>query len=342
MSTRLSFCIPTLNFGDYIAETLRSIVAQADSRVEIIIIDGGSTDNTAEKVAIVARDFPNIRFIDSASQKGIDSDILRSVEEAKGDYCWLFSSDDVLAPGALMRVFAAIDRGDWDVFITGMTLCDAELNPQCDHRILSSSEPRTFNWSKHDERMEYFRLAQTSTAFCSFISDVIVRRDAWVRAPETDRFVGSCWIIAAKMFAMSQQELRVRFDPAVSVLKRGDNDSFAAAGLIRRIALSLRGFRELGWFFFGKDSPEAHEISRVIRNEYPFLDVLDLKRRIVSQSSDSTRREFYDLVRLHYPGYSLWHLILCAAVCFAPVSMLSLARPPYVLGRRLARALHRR
>lgn len=338
MNIRVSFCIPTLNFGAYIAETLLSIAAQAGADVEIVVIDGGSTDNTAEEVHRVTRIFPAIRFVQSQTRRGIDHDILRSVEEARGEYCWLFSSDDILAPGALARAFDAIAIGGWDVLVVGMTLCDVQMQPQNNHRILSCSQARTFDWSNPRERSEYFRLAHTSTAFFSFISNVLVRRDAWLTDPPVERFVGSCWIIAAKVFGMSTKRLRVRFDPAICVLKRGDNDSFAADGLIRRIALSFRGFRDLGSFFFGEESFEATQISRVVRNEYPFLDVLDLKRRIVTGGSDSTSQDFYQLVRRHYPGSAPWHLCRYLAVRLTPASILSLARPPYLFLRNLVRS----
>ena len=46
----VSICIPTLNRGDFISETLDSITSQITNDIEIIILDGGSTDNTKEVV----------------------------------------------------------------------------------------------------------------------------------------------------------------------------------------------------------------------------------------------------------------------------------------------------
>ena len=91
----LSFCIPTYNFAAFIGETLDSIIQQADDRVQIVIVDGGSTDNTAQIVAEKARSFPNIKFIQRTQRCGVDLDILESVAQADGEFCWLFSSDDL-------------------------------------------------------------------------------------------------------------------------------------------------------------------------------------------------------------------------------------------------------
>jgi abequosyltransferase len=55
---RLSICIPTYNFGEFIGETLKSVTDQARNGVEIIVVDGASTDNTAEIVRDFQRRFP--------------------------------------------------------------------------------------------------------------------------------------------------------------------------------------------------------------------------------------------------------------------------------------------
>ena len=75
MQYRLSICIPTLNRGDYIGETLQSIASQWEEGVEIVIVDGGSTDRTLE----IAAAFTD-RILSSATsnltldrQRGIDA-----------------------------------------------------------------------------------------------------------------------------------------------------------------------------------------------------------------------------------------------------------------------------
>ena len=55
---RLSVCIPTYNFGEFIGETLESIVGQATDEVDIIIVDGASTDNTEQVVHQIQKTIP--------------------------------------------------------------------------------------------------------------------------------------------------------------------------------------------------------------------------------------------------------------------------------------------
>ena len=47
---KLSICIPTYNRAAYIGETLASIISQSNDDIEIVIVDGASTDNTADVV----------------------------------------------------------------------------------------------------------------------------------------------------------------------------------------------------------------------------------------------------------------------------------------------------
>jgi abequosyltransferase len=102
---RLSICIPTLNRGCFIGATLESIVSQSTDEVEIVIVDGGSTDNTQQVVENFQQRFRRLRYFrneaDSGSSNtpspsgaGFDRDCNRAVESAVGEYCWLFTDDD--------------------------------------------------------------------------------------------------------------------------------------------------------------------------------------------------------------------------------------------------------
>jgi glycosyltransferase involved in cell wall biosynthesis len=58
----LSICIATYNRANYISETLNSIVAQLLDNVEVVIVDGASTDNTKEVVSIFVDKYPNFKY----------------------------------------------------------------------------------------------------------------------------------------------------------------------------------------------------------------------------------------------------------------------------------------
>src|SRR2546430_7544442 len=101
---QISFCIPTLNRAKELEASLKSIISQADQRVEIVIVDGGSTDETLAVIETLKASFPQIYVYGSESRSGVDRDILQAVAAARGAFCWLFSDDDLLESGALDRV----------------------------------------------------------------------------------------------------------------------------------------------------------------------------------------------------------------------------------------------
>jgi abequosyltransferase len=338
---QISFCIPTYNFGRFIGQTLDSILAQADERVQIVIVDGGSKDQTADVVAAAAARFPGIKFLPQRHAGGVDAAILQAVADADGPYAWLFSSDDVLAPGALTRVRAAIDAGGWDLMLTGATQCDAELRPLWRHRVLAARVPSTWDWSDPAARADYFRRARTTTAFGSFIGAVVVRRQAWLAAGPVDRYVGSCWIIAAKLYAMSRAGLAVRFDPEPLVRIRGENDSFAGRGLVWRTGLSLRGFRQVAWDFFGPDSMEARHISRVLRHEYRFLPLLHRKLLTARRGDPRQVAELEELVRLHYDRRACADRLRVFLYRHTPLWLLAALEAAYRAARPVCRRLGR-
>ena len=55
--------VPAYQAADFVVETLRSVQAQTFAGWECVVVDDGSTDSTAEKVAEVARTDPRIRLV---------------------------------------------------------------------------------------------------------------------------------------------------------------------------------------------------------------------------------------------------------------------------------------
>lgn len=107
---RFSIVVPTLDRRDMLAEALGSVAEEGDRNLEVIVVDGGSTDGTREMLA--ARG--DIIVLDDR-RRGLYDAINQGIERATGEVILLLGSDDLLAPGALSslrRGFA--DRPDVD------------------------------------------------------------------------------------------------------------------------------------------------------------------------------------------------------------------------------------
>ncbi len=116
---KISVVTPSFNQGTYLKETLGSLVSQRYPDLEVIVMDGGSTDDSVE----VIRSFEeSIAHWESQPDRGQSHAINKGFERATGDVlCWL-NSDDVLLPGALNAVAHAFNtHADWS-WISGSCL----------------------------------------------------------------------------------------------------------------------------------------------------------------------------------------------------------------------------
>jgi len=323
---RLSLCIPTYNFAAFIGATLDSIIPQLTPEAEVIVLDGGSTDDTADVVRPYSEALPAVRYARQAKRGGIDRDIARSVELAAGEYCWLFSADDIMKPGAIAKVLAEIATGH-DVYLCGLTLCDREMNPIAEHRVSRAAPGAVFNLADAAERRRYFELAETSTAFFSFMGSVIVRRARWMQIGLDEAFVGTLWSLSVRILQMIPTGLTVKYLGESLLSKRGENDSFMDKGLAHRFSIAIDGYHRIAAELFGHDSIEAQNIRRVIVNEFPPNAFLLAKSQLLAGGQRHALGEIDRLAAKTFsdPGSrNVAYRMICR---YVPVKVYEIVRP---------------
>lgn len=97
---RVSAVIPAYNYGEFLPETLQSILGQSYQSLEVIVVDDGSTDNTREVVAHFASD--QIRYLHQEN-RGQAAARNRGIREAHGELIAFSDADDVWLPEKLER-----------------------------------------------------------------------------------------------------------------------------------------------------------------------------------------------------------------------------------------------
>jgi glycosyltransferase involved in cell wall biosynthesis len=109
MKPLVSILIPAYNAEEWIAYTLQSAVAQTWPRKEIIVVDDGSTDRTAE----VARRFSSKGVaVVSTENRGLSAALNYAIRLSQGDYIQELDADDLLAPDKIERQLGALREGE--------------------------------------------------------------------------------------------------------------------------------------------------------------------------------------------------------------------------------------
>ena len=106
MANRLvSVIIPVYNAEQYVAEAIESVLVQGYNSIEIIAVDDGSTDGSAE----VIKKFPAVQYL-LQTNAGISATRNRGIEHAQGDFLAFLDADDKWVENKIVLQMAAFDN----------------------------------------------------------------------------------------------------------------------------------------------------------------------------------------------------------------------------------------
>ncbi len=207
---KLSLCIATFKRGDYIGETLESIVCQISDAVEVIILDGASPDNTSEVVSAFTSRYPQVRYFRENTNSGVDRDYDKAVSYASGEYCWLMTDDDLLRPGAITDVLGRLS-GQFDLVVVNAEVKNADLSRTLASRQLNASADRTYTSISSEQ------FCSECMRYLSFIGCVVIRRDVWLRR-DRESYYGTLFVHVGVIFqAEPLENIYVIADPLIIV-----------------------------------------------------------------------------------------------------------------------------
>ena len=103
LQEKISVIIPAYNIDQYLGRTLDSILEQTYENLEIIIVNDGSSDNTAAVMEKYSQKDPRIKLIHKENG-GVTSARLRGVAEAAGDWIGFVDGDDYIEPDMYERL----------------------------------------------------------------------------------------------------------------------------------------------------------------------------------------------------------------------------------------------
>lgn len=305
---KLSICIPTYNRAQFIGGTLESIVSQTDDSIEVVIVDGASTDNTTKVVQRCQQKFKNLVYYRGEKNEGVNRDMAKTIELARGGYCWMLSDDDALKPGAIKRILQEIESG-YEIYLCNVTVCDLYMRPLRERFWLSREvKDRVFNLHDKKELIEYCNRANSIGALFSYMSSIVLRREEWNKTGYNYDFDQTAYALASSLLSFIKRRCRLKYIRSSLVLWRNDNESFQnAGGLVKRFLLDFDGYLQLADKYLSDDRKVMDSFLKVMTREHPWYTIINAVSFI---DSPEAWREFR--AKLLKFGYSP----VMSAICY--------------------------
>ncbi len=116
MKPVLSIIIPAYNVEKYLAQCLDSVANQDNGRVEVLLIDDGSTDSTWDICCEYAQRYPFVKPF-HGENGGPSSARNLGIQKATGEYINFLDSDDYLPEGTIEKITQRIEQDKPDVIL---------------------------------------------------------------------------------------------------------------------------------------------------------------------------------------------------------------------------------
>lgn len=146
MSPKISIIIATYNAGKTLARCLQSIREEKTNEIELLVIDGGSKDNTLD---IINTYQDTIDYGSSEPDKGIYDAWNKGITHAKGDWMMFIGADDYLVGNALSDYLNLLQQQDCAAYDL---ICAKELLVDASGKVLKTiGEP--YQWDDFRKQM---------------------------------------------------------------------------------------------------------------------------------------------------------------------------------------------
>lgn len=209
----LSICIPAYNRAEFLPPLMDSLLHQENADFEVLIAEDHSPQRPAIR-AVVDRyraDFgERVRYMENQNNLGYDGNLRALIANARGDYVLFMGNDDLMCPGAMAVVEAALKRHS-NIGVLIRAYADFDISPE---------HPNQYFRYFPDECFFPAGISAVVTAFrrSVVISGMVVHRESAL-AFATDRFDGTLlyqqWLVANILL-----ERNAVYLPDILVLRR--------------------------------------------------------------------------------------------------------------------------
>lgn len=185
----LTIAIPTYNGSKTIKVMMDILLAQYDPRVEIIVSDNCSTDETPQIITEYQLNHPYIKYVRNEKNIGADANFLQCMRIASGKFIHLLSDDDVMIEGAMPKILSFLESNN-DVtlaYLYTKGFRGTYVNEQ------SCSEPslRPMHDFCSTDKVEFMKYA---SYYWGFMSSFIISKEHFDRIENPEQYFGTYWL----------------------------------------------------------------------------------------------------------------------------------------------------
>ena len=167
---KLSVVIPARDEAGSIGDTLRPLLdalRAASIPSEIIVVDDGSRDETAERIRALASRNPEIRLVQNEGRHGFGMAVRAGLDEMTGDAVAVMMADASDSPDDLVSYYRKLEEG-WDCVFGSRFVNGGSLRDYPGHKLIVN---RAANW--FIQALFGLRLNDTTNAFKAYRREVI-------------------------------------------------------------------------------------------------------------------------------------------------------------------------
>ena len=198
---RVSVVIPCFNHGEFVGDAVRSVIEQSYRNIEIVVVEGGSTDGvSAEAVRRIRHSRVRTLFQDAPTPAGANRNA--GIAATTGTYVCCLDADDTLAPDYIEKAVFCLETLGYD--IVGAA---AQEFGQDQRRRAFARNPTLADLIESNQ----------------FLVPAVHRRDLWVRSggfvdfDRTQGFIHEDWNYWIRLMALGARALNINWEFLVRV-----------------------------------------------------------------------------------------------------------------------------
>ena len=304
---KISICIPTYNYAQFISQTIKSILDQKiDSSIyEIVVGDSSNNNKTFKIINKFKKIKKNIIYKKFKKKEGIDIDLEKTTQLCRGEYIVFLSSDDCLVPGSINLILKNLESKN-SVYLFNRIICDKNLKIKKKSNWLNGSVGnKVFLFYCYKSLNYYLKNSNSIGALFSYMSCIIVKKKLYKQVSIKKKFIGTNYLHVQKILdILFDNKSSLKYLKDYLVFFRGDNDSFKKDGYLNRIIMDFYGY-QLFFIRYFANSKSSNHFLKLMRKEHKFYFLIRVGEYLRSKNEWTNLKNYlkffkYNLLQIYF------------------------------------------